>query len=252
MTLTIGIIGAGHLIRHMMPAMVKTGHRFIVSERGRATSEWLAGHYGAEIFTDTQAIVNEADIVILAVRPFDAAQVCSGLSFKPRQTVLSLCAGIGTSDLAPAIAPARLVMAMPVVAAQFGESPTLLFPDDEPCRHLLEPCGPVLALEREADFGPASTIACYYGWVQELIGEMTGWVSSHGVDEETARRLVAQMTRAGATSLLERPDDSVRALVDELATPRSFTLKGLEVLREADAFTPWKKAAAALFEPEKA
>jgi pyrroline-5-carboxylate reductase len=77
---------------------------------------------------------------------------------------------------------------------------------------------------------------------------MAGWVSSHGVDEETARQLVAQMTRAGATSVLERPDDSVRALVDELATPRSFTLKGLEVLREADAFTPWKKAAAALFE----
>ena len=248
MTQTIGIIGAGHLIRHMMPAMVKTGHRFIVSERGRATSEYLAGHYGAEIYTDNQAIVNEADIVILAVRPFDAVSVCEGLTFGPRQTVLSLCAGIGNAELAPAIAPGRLVMAMPVVAAQFGESPTLLYPDDEPCRHLLAPCGPVLALNSEAYFGPASTIACYYGWVQELIGEMTGWVAERGVDPDTARLLVAQMTRAAATTVRERPDDSVRALVDELATPRSFTLKGLEVLREADAFTPWKNAAAALFE----
>jgi pyrroline-5-carboxylate reductase len=248
MTQTIGIIGAGHLVKHMMPAMVKTGYRFIVSERGRATSEYLAGHYGAEIFTDNQAIVNEADIVILAVRPFDAVSVCEGLTFGERQTVLSLCAGIGSAELRPVIAPARLVMAMPVVAAQFGESPTLMFPQDEPCRHLLAPCGPVLALNSEADFGPASTIACYYGWVQELIGEMTGWVSSHGVDEETARLLVAQMTRAAATTVRDRPEDSIRALVDELATPRSFTLKGLEVLREADAFTPWKNAAAALFE----
>ena len=98
------------------------------------------------------------------------------------------------------------------------------------------------------DFGPASTIACYYGWVQELIGEMTGWVADHGVDPDTARLLVAQMTRAAATTVRDRPDESIRALVDELATPRSFTLKGLEVLREADAVTPWKNAAAALFE----
>jgi pyrroline-5-carboxylate reductase len=84
--------------------------------------------------------------------------------------------------------------------------------------------------------------------VQELIGEMTGWVSDHGVDEETARLLVAQMTRAAATTVRERPDDSIRDLVDELATPRSFTLKGLEVLRGSQAFTPWKNAAAALFE----
>lgn len=248
MTQTIGIIGAGNLIRHMMPAMVKTGYRFIVSERGRATSEWLAGHYGAEIYTDNQAIVNEADIVILAVRPFDAVEVCRGLTFGARQTVLSLCAGIGSAGLGPVIKPGRLVMAMPVVAAQFGESPTLLYPEDEPCRHLLSPCGPVLALSSETDFGPASTIACYYGWVQELIGEMTGWVSDHGVDPDTARLLVAQMTRAAATTVRDRRDDSIRALADELATPRSFTLKGLEVLREADAFTPWKKAAAALFE----
>ena len=35
MTTTIGIIGAGHLIKHMMPAMAKTDSRFLVSERGR-------------------------------------------------------------------------------------------------------------------------------------------------------------------------------------------------------------------------
>jgi pyrroline-5-carboxylate reductase len=81
-----------------------------------------------------------------------------------------------------------------------------------------------------------------------LIGEMTSWVSEHGLDPDTARLLVAQMTRAAATTVRERPDESIRALVDELATPRSFTLKGLEVLRETDAFTPWKNAAAALFE----
>jgi pyrroline-5-carboxylate reductase len=250
MSKTIGIIGSGHLIKHMMPTLSKTGYHFIVSERGVVTSTYLASHYDVEVSSNNQAIVDQADIVIIAVRPFDAVNVCEALRFKDRQIALSLCAGLASTELAPMVAPAHLVMAMPVIAAQFGESPTLMFPEDASCRALLEPCGPVLALETEADFAPAATIACYYGWVQELIGEMADWVSAKGVDPATARMLTAQMTRAAATTVRERKDDSVRDLVDELATPRSFTLKGLEVLREADAFTPWKRAAEALLKAD--
>ncbi|MEM9471741.1 MAG: NAD(P)-binding domain-containing protein [Pseudomonadota bacterium] len=246
MTTTIGIIGAGHLIRHMMPAMSKTGSRFLVSERGRETSAHLAEHYGVEVLADNQSIIDQSEIVIVAVRPFDAVEVCEALSFADGQTVLSLCAGLPSSDLAPAIAPARLVMAMPVVAAQFSESPTLMFPEHQACRKLLESCGPVLALKSEDSFAPAATIACYYGWVQELISQMSDWVSAQGVDPEIARLLTAQMTRAAATTVRERPSTPTSQLVSELATPRSFTLKGLEVLHEADAFTPWKRAADAL------
>lgn len=245
---TIGIIGAGHLIRHTMPAMAKTGYRFIVSERGRETSAWLASHHGVEVSSNNQAIVDEADIVIIAVRPFHAVEVCKALKFGQRQTVLSFCASLPPEELAPHTNPARLVSAMPVVAAEFGESPTLMMPEDGACRTLLETCGPVLTLDKQEDFAPAATIACYYGWVQELIGEMADWVSASGVDPQTARVLVAQMTRASAATVLQRPNNSVRELVDELATERSNTLKGLEVLREADAFTPWKNAASALLE----
>jgi len=250
MTRTIGIIGAGHLIRHMMPAMAKTGFHFLVSERGRETSAELAEKYDAEICPDNQKIVDRSDIVIVAVRPFDAVSICEALAFADGQTVLSLCAGLPTSQLAPAVAPARLVMAMPVVAAQFGESPTLIFPEDAKCRALLETCGPVLALETEEAFAPAATIACYYGWVQELISQMSDWVAAHGVDPETARMLTAQMTRAAATTVRERPLTPTTELVAELATERSFTLKGLEVLRDADAFTPWKQAADALLKTD--
>lgn len=247
MTKTVGVIGTGHLIKHMMPSMIKAGTRFVISERGRETSAELAGQYDVEASANNQFIVDQSDVVILAVRPFDALEVCDLLSFSDTQTVLSLCAGIPSSDLAPTVSPAKLVMAIPVVAAQFGESPTLMFPEDNRCRALLETCGPVLALEAEHCFEPASAIACYYGWLQELISQMSDWVSAHGVDPDTARLLTAQMTRAAGTAVRERRQTPTDELVSELATPHSYTLKGLEVLREADAFTPWKQAADALF-----
>ena len=247
MTKTVGVIGTGHLVKHMMPSIIKTGARFLISERGRKISAKLADQHDVEISADNQFIVDQSDVVILAVRPFDAVAVSNLLSFSDTQTVLSLCAGVPSSDLAPSVAPAKLVMAIPVVAAQFGESPTLMFPEDARCRAILETCGPVLALETEDSFEPASAIACYYGWLQELISQMADWVSSHGVDPDTARLLTAQMTRAAGTAVRERMDTPIAELVSELATPHSYTLKGLEVLFEADAFTPWKEAAEALY-----
>lgn len=243
---TVGIIGVGHLIKHMVPAMVRSPHQFILSERGRETSTKLAEQYGLEVVNDNQEIVDRSDIVILAVRPYDALEVAGALNWREGQTVLSLCAGTVASDLIPVIEPARMVMAMPVVAAQYGESPTLLYPDDLVCRTLMETCGPVVVLESPDQFGPASVIACYYGWVHELIAQMSDWTADQGVDPGVARQLVAQMTRAAATSARERLDTPLDGLVAELATPRSFTGAGLEILHEDDAFAAWKRAAAHL------
>ena len=240
---TVGIIGVGHLVKHMMPAMIRSPHRFILSQRGAATSTALADQYGLGIARDNQDIVDRSDIVILAVRPYDAISVAGDLAWRDGQTVLSLCAGTSSVELGPATAPARLVMAMPVVAAQFAESPTLLYPDDLACKTLLETCGPVITLAREEQFAPASVIACYYGWVHELIAQMSRWTTEHGLDADVSRQLVSQMTRAAATSARERIDVSLEDLVAELATPRSFTGEGLEVLFEDNAFSAWRRAA---------
>jgi hypothetical protein len=56
------------------------------------------------------------------------------------------------------------------------------------------------------------------------------------------------MTRAAATMIRERTDSSPAQLLAELATPRSFTLTGLEDLRGGHAFEPWPEAATRLAE----
>ena len=240
---TVGVIGVGHLVRHMMPALVTGGHRFILSARNRETAAELSRRFRLEIVEDNAEIVARCDIVVLAVRPYDAAQVAGSLPWRADTTLLSLCAGVGSAELAPAVAPARLVLAMPTVGAEFGESATVMWPDDAPCRALLEPCGPVIALDDERLFAPASVIACYYGWVHELVDAVTTWTADQGVPEDAARLLVAQTTRAAATVVRERRDIPIPELVAGVATPKSFTLLGLEELRRHDALGLWRGAA---------
>lgn len=240
---SVGILGVGHLIKHMMPALVRSGNRFVLSARSADVVRDLQSRFDLEIREDLQAIVDDVDIVVLAVRPFQALDLCDGLRFRDGQVVLSLCAGLALGALEPVLSPARVVRAMPVIAAEYGESPTLLWPDDETCRALLAPCGPVLAMRDEAEFEPASVVACYFGWVQHLIGEIGDWSTDHGVSAQVSRNLVAQMTRAAGTLVGERSDASVAQLVAEITPPRSMTGLGLDHLRERDAFEAWREAA---------
>jgi hypothetical protein len=92
--LTVGVIGVGHLVRHMMPALVTGGHRFILSARNRDTVADLSKRFRLEVLEDNAEIVARCDIVILAVRPYDAVSVAGGLPWRADMTVLSLCAGV--------------------------------------------------------------------------------------------------------------------------------------------------------------
>jgi pyrroline-5-carboxylate reductase len=67
-----------------------------------------------------------------------------------------------------------------------------------------------------------------------------------GLDPDIARHLTAAMTRAGATTVLERPETEVKDLVDELCLPGSITGLGLDRLKKDNAFAPWHKACAAV------
>lgn len=242
MTVTVGIIGAGHLIRHMMPALATGPERFVVSERGRETSAALAARFGCAIEPHNQAIVDASDVVILAVRPHDTLALAEGLRFRPGQAVVSLAAGVSRADLAPRVAPASLDVAMPVVAAEFGESPTLLYPGEPRVRALIERCGPVVVLASEAQFMPAAVHACVYGWIERLIAEMEAWSLDQGLSAQTSRLLSAQMVRAAATVARERTGTPMAGLVSELATPRSFTGAGIRRLDDHDVFRHWREA----------
>jgi len=243
-TYEIGIIGVGHLIQHVLPGLLKgvSSSEVLLSPRGAERSRKLAERYGCHVAESNADVVDTCKTVIVAVRPMQVEEAVSGLPWRKEQRVLSFCAGVPVSVFAGHINGARVIRALPVTAAEFGESPTCIFPDEPAVQVLLNPCGPVLVLRSEDDFEVASVFGAYYGWVQALVGEMAGWAYDAGLDSETARRLVAAMTRGGATTVLQRPETSLPNLVEELCLPGSITGLGLDSLKGEGAFSPWGRA----------
>lgn len=250
MTLTVGVLGVGHLMAHVVPGLMRTEEppKVVLSARNAERAGALAERFSLEICTDNHVLVEASDVVMVAVRPFDVADTIKDLPWRDTQTVLSFAGTVSRSDYEPHVNGANIVLAMPVITAEFGESPTSLWPPNELVEELMAPCGPVIVFASEAQFKAASGSGAYFGWVQALILEMTQWLSAKGVPEETARALIAGMTRAGAVSAFERTATPLDELINDLCLPGSLTGQGLEILQNGDAFAPWRAAADSIYE----
>lgn len=240
----IGVIGVGHMSRTMIEGWARLGSdmpQFFLSPRGAEAAAELAKRHGCKVMKSNAEVVEASEAVILAVRPWQAAEALKGLPWREDQLALSVMAGVKSEVLEPLVAPATLARCIPVTACVHGESATTLYPNEPRAKAMLAALGPPTVLEDEASFDRLSVHGCTYGWALALIDEVRCWTEESGIPPEIARQHVAQVFRAAAT-LAREESVPVAQLVDELASPRSFTRMGLEVLRRENAFGPWQNA----------
>ncbi|NVK43685.1 MAG: NAD(P)-binding domain-containing protein [Oceanospirillaceae bacterium] len=241
MTTTLGIIGAGHLARYTVAGMRNGGdrRRILVSPRNREMAAALAAEQQCEIMTSNQAVIDAADLVILAVRPEALDGVLDECRFSDGQTVLSCIAGVPAARFPANI---RLVRAMPLSSAEFGAGAIPIFPDNGDVRELFTPLGSVIAMEDEQQFELATIAACYNGWLLDLFSTVSDWLAQSGLDPAQARELTLAATQGAAALGAGKSNSGLRELSDGIATPNTLTRLGLDHLKDAGAFAPWAEA----------
>lgn len=242
----LGVLGVGHLATAIIVGLRRSGFApsaLLLSPRGRARD--LAQRFGVPIAVDNRDLVERSDVVLLSVHPADAPAAVTGLPWRSEQIVISACAGVAMAQLP--VAPARLVRAMPLTAAEIAASPTVFFPDLPEGRSVLERLGPAIALASEADFEVATVSAAVYGWAQDLICRTTLWSIEKGAPPEAMRQLIA-MTFVAAGRLIAEKPDRMEQMLAELVTPGGITELGLGILAAADQPAVWRKACEAVLD----
>jgi pyrroline-5-carboxylate reductase len=250
----IGLIGAGHLAGYLLEGLHRSGRttEVLVADCRFERAQALAQRWGAQAVRDNQALVDAADLVVLAVRPVDVAAACGPLAFRAEQVVASVVAGLPLAALAPAVAPAQAVRVMPISSAALNRSPTLVFPGQPAVAALFALLGQVHELPDEASFTAASVISAFYGWVYALAGETVAWAQRQGVPAAVARPLVLETIRSTADMALARPDEAIGDLLAQLATPGGITEHGLEALCRHGGIEAWETALDAVLERMRA
>ena len=243
---TLGILGVGHLASYTVRGLRNGGdqRRIILSPRGQATARTLEQECQCEIATDNQSVIDQADIVLLSVRPAGLESLLQGLTFRPGQIVVSVIAGLTLEQLNQYsnLQPTTLVRALPSASAEVNSGPVPLFPANDAVEALFDTLGQAVPLTSESLFDVALSHACLHGWSYFLIQGLIDWSCKQGMDPTTARQMVAHSIGSAVAFAEANPELSYGDIGRSIATEGTFTLRGVEQLQENNGIQGWLDA----------
>ena len=250
----IGFVGAGALTDALAGGLLAAGvppERMWVCNRGHADRLERFRQVGLRATPSKADVADASDLLVLAVKPADAAAALDELrpSLRPRHRIVSCMAGISTAYVEAALGgQPRVVRAMPNIASAVRASATAISPgryadgaDIDAASALLQAVGEVVRVDEPLLDAVTALAGSGPAYVYCLVDAMVAAASDLGLPEPVAMQL-ALRTVAGAARLAletERRPADLRAAV---SSPGGTTVAGVGVL-EAGGFAALVAAA---------
>ncbi|MBX3040760.1 MAG: pyrroline-5-carboxylate reductase [Bdellovibrionaceae bacterium] len=245
---TIGFLGAGNMAQAMIRGLLETDfivpQRVLVSNRSPGKLQKLTEQFGVTTSRSNEELVEQADIVIISVKPQDLLAAIEPISraFLEGQIVICLAAGVRMETLEKLLPQCRIVRLMPNTPAliQRGLLGYLLNDDEDDAlegivEDLFAPLGRVVKMADEEQF-EAFMVACSSGtgFMFELMMYWQDWILEHGFDPEVAKAITIE-TFVGASLLAAESDQvSIEELQNRVASRKGVTAAGLQSMRELE------------------
>lgn len=233
----LGVIGCGQMGTALLRGWLASG---IVSPSAVRVTDPSTGAATAArlgvVATGAAELVDQADVILLAVKPHLVDVVTRGLPFRADQLVVSIAAGLSSERLAAACAPARVVRTMPNVASAVGAGMTLVLEAgaassdvDLTCR-LMRAVGQVERLASEAWFHPGTGVSgCGPAFLFLAMEALADAGVAEGLPRALAERIAAA-TVWGAGALAVAEGGSAAVLKDRVTSPGGATIQGVRTL----------------------
>lgn len=219
----IGFVGTGEITQAIVTGISQTdlaATPIHVSPRNEAVAGRLAERCAnVTVAQDNQDVVDNADLVFLAIRPQIAEEVVRALTFRPEHHVVSLVAATPLDRLTTWInAPVRLTQAIPLPFVATLSGATAIHPPDADVAAIFSKLGTAIEVASKTEYdllGAASALmGTYYG----ILEAGTKWLESKGLAYDSGRAYLNQMFGALSASAAEHPEKSFEELKSEFST----------------------------------
>ncbi|MEI7420998.1 MAG: pyrroline-5-carboxylate reductase [Prolixibacteraceae bacterium] len=235
--INIGIIGGGNLGLSVAEGFLKAGidaSKITVTRRRVHLLEDLHKK-GVRIEKDNSKAVNGQEVIILAVKPYQAVDILKELRpcLKPGQILLSLMTGITIEEMSKQVPEGVLIFrVMPNTAVALQESMTLIAaPDCEEAVQkmvgdLFDTLGKVIFINEELMAAATVLGACGIAFALRFIRAAIQGGVEIGFGADVAQQIVAQTVK-GATELILQTGRHPEQEIDKVTTPKGITISGL-------------------------
>ena len=240
---SVAVIGAGKLGELVLSGLLRAGWtvgQVLATTRRPERAAELAERYGIRPVPNPTAIT-QADVVLIAVKPQDAAKLLDdfGMKVPPGKLVISLCAGLPTSFFAE-----RLPRGIPVVRvmtntpAQVGEAMTVLSPGSfatgehlDLAEEIFQPLGRTMRVPESRQDAVTALSGSGPAYFYLLVEAMADAGVLLGLPREVARELSVQ-TAVGAAAMMRDSGQHPGPLREAVTSPAGTTAAAIRELEK--------------------
>ena len=235
----IAIIGCGNLGLSILNGLLSLkdikASNITVTKRDISTLNHLL-KTGVNITSDNAKAINESEIIIVALKPYNIAAVLNEFSsnFKSeKHIIVSLATGISIEELEKNVKlPVPIFRAMPNTASEVSTSMTCICSNSQDAKtiKLVKQCfdsiGETIFIKEELMNSATVLGACGIAYVLRFIRAMVQGGIQIGFDSKTASDIVNQTVKGAAELLIER-NEHPEYEIDKVTTPKGCTITGL-------------------------
>ncbi len=241
----LGVIGCGKMASAILSGVAVNNFinpkNIYLYDINESSSGGLSQRFGFNLLNSINDIVNVADIIFLAVKPFKADEVLNEIKINyKKQLIVSILAGVKIKKYLDILPDAKVIRIMPNTPALVGEGMSALCSSNNVAEekfnfifNFMSNCGKVIkttedkidAITALSGSGPA-----YYFKIIDLMAQAAVRL---GLNYNEAILLSAQTALGSAKMLIENNFDTVQ-LIKNVTTPGGCTEVGNKVLKESD------------------
>ena len=235
----VAIIGGGNLGASIAQGLIKSGFKqpqeIIITRRNIAALQHFQ-EAGATVTDDNTYAVQHAEWVILAVKPFQIAEIINHLKehLNPdKHKIISVITGIWIKDLQQMLSDKfTLFRAMPNTAIAINESMTCICStnaskeENEAVSDLFNQLGKSVIIDEKLMDAATVLGACGTAYALRYIRANIQGGIEIGFSAKTAA-LIAAQTVKGAADLLLQQNRHPEEEIDKVTTPQGCTIAGL-------------------------
>ena len=239
MSKRIAIIGGGNLGSAIAEGLIQSEFsrpvELSITRRNPASLSRFA-EQGSMVHSDNKKAVKAAEIIILAVKPYNFADIINEIkaSLDPKKhVVVSVITGVWIEQLQKAIGkPVPVIRAMPNTAIAIQQSMTCLaHADASPTqvnyiRQLFDQLGRTVMIDEKLMDAATVLGACGTAFAMRYIRANIQGGIEIGFDAATATLISAQTVK-GAAELLLKKGSHPEQEIDKVTTPKGCTIAGL-------------------------
>jgi pyrroline-5-carboxylate reductase len=239
----IGLIGAGQMATALARGILKAGltrpEMVLASDVDEPARRRFAETTGADVTADNLQVAAQSEVIILAIKPQQVAQVAAGLKQKipADRLIVSIVAGLRLATLAELFgADLRIVRVMPNTPCLVGQGasayslgPQATAADAALVGQLLGAVGAAWQVEEKLLDAVTGLAGSGPAFVYTMIEALSDGGVRMGLPRPLATEMAARTVR-GAAEMVLTTGDHPAVLKDRVASPAGTTIAGLQAL----------------------